>query len=194
MDGSSVAAAARSKNPTTTPSRNHPTTAVKNHRRVAAVDDPIECTGKFCMSCTAGVVADCVALCCCPCAVIDILALAFLKMPWTMVRKCFGKGKKMGKKKKEKERSYSYRDCVTYDLDSIDGRISTRSVIDEDIIITANEKESLGIVIAEQDKNNITSNKFDNAEEFWLDLYEQVGHLGFGRVSYTGIPTQGNSG
>lgn len=184
-----------------TPSRNCPITAAKNHRHVAAVVDdgdvdPIECTGKSCKSCTAGVVADCVALCCCPCAVIDILALAFFRIPWIMGRKYLGKSKKSEKKKKKKEeeemeKSYSYRDCVTYELDSIDGRISTRSVKDEEIV-TGNGKKSLGIVIGEEDKNNISA-KFD-VEQFWLDLYEQVGHLGFGRVSYTGIPSQGNTG
>lgn len=198
---------------TSTPSKNCSITAAKNHRHMTAVvddgdGDPIECTGKSCKSCTAGVVADCVALCCCPCAVIDILTLAFFRIPWTMGRKYLGKSKKSEKKKKknnnnkkkmiqnkkkeeEMEKSYSYRDCVTYELDSIDGRVSTRSVRDEEIV-TGNLKKSLGIVIGEEDKNN-TSAKFD-VEQFWLDLYEQVGHLGFGRVSYTGIPSQGNTG
>ncbi|CAN4082441.1 unnamed protein product [Withania somnifera] len=192
----SPVAVARNKSPVnvTTSSRNGPITAVRNLRHVEAVDDndPIECTGKSCKSCTAGVVADCVALCCCPCAVIDILALAFLKIPWMMGRKCLGNGKK-----KEMEKSYSYRDCVTYELDSTDGRVSTRSVkVEDEQVITANAKNTLGIVIGEKeevkDKNNVSA-KFD-AEEFWLDLYEQVGHSGFGRVSFTGIPSQGNTG
>ncbi|KAK4367452.1 hypothetical protein RND71_011244 [Anisodus tanguticus] len=182
---------ARNKSTTSnvsTPSR----TAVKNHRHVAAIDDddgdPIECTGKSCKSCTGGVVADCVALCCCPCAVIDILALTFLKIPYMMGRKYLGKGKKKlsskksQKKKEIMEKSYSYRDCVTYELDSIDGRISTRSVKDE--------RTKLGIVIGEED-NNVISASFD-VEQLWLELYEQGGHLGFGRVSFTGIPSQGS--
>ncbi|CAN4079233.1 unnamed protein product [Withania somnifera] len=179
-------------------------TAVRNHRHVEAVDDdPIECTGKSCKSCTAGVVADCVALCCCPCAVINILALTFLKIPWMMGRKCLVKGKKKlsskrsQKKKKEDrkmDKSYSYRGCVTYELDSTDGRISTRSVkVEEEEIITENGKKSLGIVIGEKEDKNNNRTKYD-AEEFWLDLYEQVGHLGFGRVSFTGIHSQGNTG
>lgn len=193
-------------------SRNCPTNAAKNHRHVAACGDdedgdPIECTGKSCKSCTAGVVADCVALCCCPCALIDILALAFFRIPWMLGRKYLEKSKKSEKKKKKKkiqkkkeeemEKSYSYRDCVTYELDSTDGRFSTRSVKDEEIV-TGNGKKSMGVVIGEEeeeelkDKNN-TSAKFD-VEQFWLELYEQVGHLGFGRVSYTGIPSQGNTG
>ncbi|MCD9558786.1 hypothetical protein HAX54_016404 [Datura stramonium] len=210
MDGYSASpiVVARTGN-VSTPSRNGVITAAKNHRHVAAVDDDddgdtIECTGKSCKSCTGGVVADCVALCCCPCALIDILALAFFKIPWMMGRKYLGKGKKKlsskkseekkkkkkKKKKKEEEKemekSYSYRDCVTYELDSTDGRISTRSVIkveDEEIIAG-----KLGIVIGEQeevkDKNNISG------DEIWLDLYEQVGHLSFGRVSFSGIPSQ----
>lgn len=207
MDGFSASPVVVARNGNvSTPSRNGVITAAKNHRHVAAVVDDddytIECTGKSCKSCTGGVVADCVALCCCPCALIDILALAFFKIPWMMGRKYLGKGKKKlsskkseekkkkkkKKKKEEMEKSCSYRDCVTYELDSTDGRISTRSVIkveDEEIIAG-----KLGIVIGEQeelkDKNNISP------EEIWLDLYEQVGHLGFGRVSFTGIPSQGN--
>ncbi|KAK4346297.1 hypothetical protein RND71_032636 [Anisodus tanguticus] len=184
---------ARNKSTTSnmsTPSRTATITAVKNHRHVAAIDDddgdPIECTGKSCKSCTGGVVADCVALCCCPCAVIDILALTFLKIPYMMGRKYLGKGKKKlsskksQKKKEIMEKSYSYRDCVTYELDSIDGRISTRSVKDE--------RTKLGIVIGEED-NNVISASFD-VEQVWLELYEQGGHLGFGRVSVTDIPSQ----
>lgn len=92
---------------TSTPSKNCSITAAKNHRHMTAVvddgdGDPIECTGKSCKSCTAGVVADCVALCCCPCAVIDILTLAFFRIPWTMGRKYLGKSKK-SEKKEEKE-------------------------------------------------------------------------------------------
>ncbi|XP_060193527.1 uncharacterized protein LOC132622875 [Lycium barbarum] len=210
MDGypASPVVVARNKS---TPSRTATITAVKNHRHVAAVDDdddgdPIECTGKSCKSCTGGVVADCVALCCCPCAVIDILALTFLKIPYMMGRKYLVKGKKKlsskkklekqkkkMKKKEEMEKSYSYRDCVTYELDSTDGRISTRSVKVED---EEKEKErtKLGIELIGEEvlkDNNVISASFD-AEEFWLELYEQVGHLGFGRVSFTGIPSQGS--
>ncbi|XP_009768310.1 uncharacterized protein [Nicotiana sylvestris] len=178
-------------------------TAVKNRRHVVAVDDDddagdqIECTGKSCKSCTVGVVADCVALCCCPCAVISILGLAFFKIPWIMGKKILVKGKKKSskklekkkkKKKKEMEKSYSYRDCVTYELDSIDG-ISRRIKVFEDEEEDEAEKERTkwGIVIGEEEElKDKFSGRFIDAEEVWFELYE-FGHLGFGRVSFTGI-------
>ncbi|KAI3463008.1 hypothetical protein Pfo_019671 [Paulownia fortunei] len=61
--------------------------------------DPVACTGKSCQSCTAGVIADCVAVCCCPCAVVNILALAFVKLPWAVARKCLGRRKKKSRRK-----------------------------------------------------------------------------------------------
>ncbi|XP_009618687.1 uncharacterized protein LOC107813005 [Nicotiana tabacum] len=192
------------------PSRNGAMiTAVKNHRHVVAVDDDdddasdqIECTGKSCKSCTVGVVADCVALCCCPCAVISILGLAFFKIPWIMGKKILVKGKKKSskklekkkKKKKEMEKSYSYRDCVTYELDSIDG-ISRRIKVFEDEEEEEAEKERTkwGIVIGEEEElKDKFSGRFIDAEEVWFELYE-FGHLGFGRVSFTGIsPSSAN--
>ncbi|KAL8471323.1 hypothetical protein ACS0TY_028835 [Phlomoides rotata] len=50
--------------------------------------DPVACTGKSCQSCTAAAIADCVAVCCCPCAVVNIFVLAFLKLPYAVARKC----------------------------------------------------------------------------------------------------------
>ncbi|KAG6382340.1 hypothetical protein SASPL_157993 [Salvia splendens] len=52
------------------------------------------CTGKSCQSCTAGAIADCVALCCCPCAVASCFVLAFFKLPWAMARLCLRWGRR----------------------------------------------------------------------------------------------------
>ncbi|KAF8399704.1 hypothetical protein HHK36_015574 [Tetracentron sinense] len=41
--------------------------------------DLIECSGEYCRSCTASLLADCLAVCCCPCAVVNLVALAFVK-------------------------------------------------------------------------------------------------------------------
>src|SRR5688572_27896661 len=80
----------------------------KNQRHGTVVDDedgdPIKCSGKSCRSCSGRLIADCVAVCCCPCAVVNILALAFLKIPWIVGRKCFRMVKK--KKLEDKKRKH----------------------------------------------------------------------------------------
>ncbi|KAI3793942.1 hypothetical protein L1987_36565 [Smallanthus sonchifolius] len=56
---------------------------------------------KSCRYCMASVIADCVAVCCCPCAVVNFFTLTFLKLPWMMGRKCLGSKKKKKKLKNE---------------------------------------------------------------------------------------------
>ncbi|KAL2523329.1 hypothetical protein Fot_27252 [Forsythia ovata] len=152
----------------------------RNRNRHAVVDDdgvdPITCTGKSCQSCTAGVIADCVAVCCCPCAVVNLLALAFIKVPWMVGRKCFGMGKKNRRLEKKRKCERSYSDCCgdTFGI-SGKGRVNGGTVSE--------------IVSPEEELPDNFSAGFE-AEEI---LYE-IGHLGFGRVSFTGIPseTKGN--
>ncbi|XP_047958254.1 uncharacterized protein LOC125203826 [Salvia hispanica] len=38
-------------------------------------------------SCAALAIGDCVALCCCPCAVVNCFVLAFVKLPWAVARR-----------------------------------------------------------------------------------------------------------
>ncbi|KAG6410217.1 hypothetical protein SASPL_128270 [Salvia splendens] len=56
-----------------------------------SAEEEVGCTGRSCQSCTAGVIADCVAVCCCPCAVVNIFTLAFVKLPWSVARRCIGR-------------------------------------------------------------------------------------------------------
>ncbi|XP_059283990.1 uncharacterized protein LOC132037473 [Lycium ferocissimum] len=155
-----------------TPSRNG-----KNHR-LAVVDDdddggdPIECSGKSCKACTGGLIADCVAVCCCPCAVVNILALAFLKVPWMVGRKCL----RMAKKKKlEKKKRKDDKTNYCYSTDPVD------SIEEGEVGISGIVTSSFG----EEEVKDSFRARID-AEEVWLELY-QVGHMGFGRVSFTGI-------
>ncbi|CAI9752639.1 unnamed protein product [Fraxinus pennsylvanica] len=157
------------ENPSPGSSRN----GAMRRRDVVVDDDGVDkttCTGKSCQSCTAGVIADCVAVCCCPCAVVNLLALAFIKVPWMVGRKCFIMAKKNRRLKEKSERSYS--DCCgdTFGI-SGKGRINGGTVLE--------------IVSPEEELPDNFSAGFE-AEEFF--------HLGFGRVSFTGIPceTKGN--
>ncbi|KAH9605704.1 hypothetical protein KSS87_015507, partial [Heliosperma pusillum] len=50
--------------------------------------DTIDCSGEHCRSCAVSLMADCVAVCCCPLALVSLLALAFVKVPYLAGRRC----------------------------------------------------------------------------------------------------------
>jgi hypothetical protein len=139
--------------------------------------DQIECSGKHCQACTAGLVADCVALCCCPCAVVNLLALAFVKVPWMVGRRCLGLGKDKGRQRLERKRK-----CRRSEIDC---------VVERD----GNGRKTVAVAAAVAEEGKLAEiasglggeeeERMFEAEKVWLELY-QVGHLGFGRVSFTG--------
>ncbi|KAK7266079.1 hypothetical protein RIF29_18719 [Crotalaria pallida] len=139
--------------------------------------DLMDCSGKYCKSCMAGLIADCVALCCCPCAVLHCFALAFVKAPWVVGRRCLGLGKnnKKNKKNKKLKRKCCKRGCEVDDDDV--------EVVDVDVVLERNRKRDLSVdtnVVGEMD--SVTVNAAFEAEKVWLELY-QIGHIDFGRVS-----------
>ncbi|CAK9155055.1 unnamed protein product [Ilex paraguariensis] len=155
----------------------------KSHRQYPVDDDAgdlIKCSGESCQTCTAELIADCVAVCCCPCAVVNFLALALVKFPWMMGRRCLGLGKKKGRRlEKERKCERSYSDCVM-ESDQISRK---ERVVDEWTL------ENLSSGFGNEEQKDNFSARFE-AEKVWLELY-QVDHLGFGRLSFTGIPSQG---
>ncbi|CAA3005926.1 uncharacterized protein LOC111400131 [Olea europaea var. sylvestris] len=161
------------ENPSPGSSRNE---AMRRNRLTVVDDDgedKITCTGKSCQSCTAGVIADCVAVCCCPCAVVNLLVLAFITVPWMVGRKCFGMAKRnrrLKAKKTECERNYSDSFGDTFGI-SGKGQVTGGTVLE--------------IVSPVEELPDSFSVGFEAEEIF---------HLGFGRVSFTGIPseTKGN--
>ncbi|CAD6230495.1 unnamed protein product [Miscanthus lutarioriparius] len=52
------------------------------------VVDQADCTAQMCRSCVAVTLADAIALGCCPCAVVSLLGLAFVKAPLALARRC----------------------------------------------------------------------------------------------------------
>ncbi|KAI3808724.1 hypothetical protein L1987_24683 [Smallanthus sonchifolius] len=129
-------------------------------------DGGVECSGKACQSCTARVMADCVAVCCCPCAVINFFTLTFLKLPWMMGRKCL---RHLGsKRKKKKLLKNEGKDVISRKEQGENGNSGKVNTIEEDE--TGSRKYSA---------------RFE-AERVWLELYK-VDNLGFGRVSFNGI-------
>lgn len=143
-----------------------------------AVDDPgdrIECSGKYCKSCSGALIADCVALCCCPCALLNLLTLAFIKVPWMVGRKCLGLGKSKGQKRKSKRGSSSI------DGDDQHLRHHRRCEVEREI------EERMPEI--SPDQMECVSARLE-AEMVWLELH-QIGHLGFGRLSFSGMQSLG---
>ncbi|KAL3526064.1 hypothetical protein ACH5RR_014436 [Cinchona calisaya] len=164
-------------------------TRARHHRHMMVVDesgDLIKCTGKSCQSCMAGLIADCVAVCCCPCAVVNILVFALLKVPWMVGRKILklGKKKKVAEKLEEKRQKKCGREMSNNDIESameLDG-ISRKGRVEEE-----RELEFVFSGFGDEVVKDNFSARFEG-EELWFEL-RQFGHLGFGRVSFTGIPS-----
>ncbi|KVI09164.1 uncharacterized protein LOC112511244 [Cynara cardunculus var. scolymus] len=144
-------------------------TGITKRSGVAEEGGGAECSGKSCRSCSARAIADCVAVCCCPCAVVNFFTLTFLKLPWMMGRKCLANNKKKRKKKKLKDVG------VSRNEQEEDGALGKATAI--------------GGGESEEGSHNKYSARFE-AEKVWLELY-RVDNLGFGRVSFNGIQSLG---
>ncbi|KAI3976260.1 hypothetical protein MKX01_021802 [Papaver californicum] len=188
------------------------TTSSKRRRHPHVNDDHAdgnaevnECSNDHCSSCTANAVADCIAVCCCPCAIVNMFVLAFLKVPWMMGRKCYifvkKKGKMLGK---SDNNGVSDESKVSSNSSSSSG-FSRREYMD--VVIErerSNTRRERVMLVDDEKLVEFSSGLFVNgngddgqqrnfcarfeAEKAWLELY-QLGHLGFGRVSFTGIST-----
>lgn len=136
--------------------------------------DLIECSGEYCRSCAAGFMADCVAVSCCPCAVVNLLALALVKLPWVVGRRCLGLGKT--RQKLRRKRMCEKREESEHVIER-NGSLRRGSINDKALTM-----EYFGELEVEE-----------QAERMLFEFY-QVGHLGFGRVSFSGIqfPGKGN--
>ena len=143
------------------------------HRRRGVsdpTDDRFECSVR---SCAAATIADCVALCCCPCAVVNFVAFALVRVPWTVGRRCLAAGKRrLENKKKKKSKRKS--------------EIPARSDDGKTGVVSSSrgwwtEEGIMDISSSSEGK--------DHDERVWSELC-QLGHFGFGRVSFTGINTQ----
>ncbi|XP_010435627.1 PREDICTED: uncharacterized protein LOC104719403 [Camelina sativa] len=140
------------------------------------------CSRKRCRSWAAAGIADCVALCCCPCAVVNLLTLAFVKVPWMIGRKCIGRSKKKRRNREDRLHKQQQKRRST-EMVSGGGDDDHRFVVERDGSLTKEEEEERrGSSLEEETRISARV----EAERVWLELY-QIGHLGFGRVSFTGI-------
>ncbi|XP_035841029.1 uncharacterized protein LOC118488058 [Helianthus annuus] len=113
-------------------------------------------------------IAECVSVSCCPCAVVNIFTLTFLKLPWMMGRKCLGNKNKKKKLIKHEDKYGSSRR-------------------------EQGENGAIELGSCKVPANHTAHPKYSaryEVERVWLELYK-VGHLGFGRVSFSGIQSLG---
>lgn len=96
----------------------------------------------------------------------------------------------MHNKKKKKGRDDSHRKCLEWECGvDVDGitRKGNRPSLSRAYEMGAFSEFELPGFEEEELKNGNFSARFEAEQQLWLELH-QVGHLGFGRVSFTGIP------
>ncbi|KAK4785388.1 hypothetical protein SAY86_002077 [Trapa natans] len=136
------------------------------HGASEAVEDEeavIGCTGQHCGSCTGVVIADCVALCCCPCAVVSILNLALFKAPWMAGRRCL---RRLSKRRRSKKCHFQ-RSCSRCGGDFLSEGMDSK----------------IGFGLEERIRR-WSFGGFEAEDDHCLEQCP-VGHLSFGRVSST---------
>jgi hypothetical protein len=117
-------------------------------------------TGRRCRSCAAVAIADCVALGCCPCAVVSLLALALVKAPFVVGRRCVGRLRRRRRLLLHQKRVRDHEEEKGV------GKATA-------VVVAATSAGGTGATTTE-------------AELAWLEEMYRVGHWGFGRVSFSG--------
>lgn len=128
-------------------------------------EEKIKCSSKHCGSCCGGYVADCVAVCCCPCAVLHCCAMAIVKGPSLVGRKCLGLGKNKNNNNNIKRVQKGCEDDV-----------------DVDVVVERNNSSIERVQRGVREIDSVIVNAGFDAEKVWKELY-QIGHMDFGRVS-----------
>ncbi|KAG2617436.1 hypothetical protein PVAP13_3NG180935 [Panicum virgatum] len=132
--------------------------------------------GWRCRSCAAVAIADCVALGCCPCAVVSLLGLALVKAPLVVGRRCVGRLRRRRRFLLHKKR---VRDVAA----AAAATTITEAARDCDKGAKAGTPPPPG---AGATAPAPAPGQDEAAELAWLDEMYRVGHWGFGRVSFSG--------
>ncbi|CAO2198218.1 unnamed protein product [Urochloa humidicola] len=161
------------------------------------VVDQAECTAQTCRSCVAVTLADVIALGCCPCAVVSLLGLAFVKAPLAVARRCLRRlrrrhGELRHKKRvrdmdppaaKAKCRAAAATGCGGH----VHGALEALEMLDAAAAVAAakgargSEADARGEAAARA--SNSSSGRLD-AEKVWMEMYQ----WGFGRLSVSMTP------
>ncbi|CAL4974904.1 unnamed protein product [Urochloa decumbens] len=175
------------------------------------VVDQAECTAQTCRSCVAVTLADVIALGCCPCAVVSLLGLAFVKAPLAVARRCLRRLRRRHGELRHKKR---VRDmdpaakCRGAVAAAGGGHVHGALEVLEALDAAAAAAAAKGARCSEADAgceaaarsaraSNSSSGRLD-AEKVWMEMY-RVGQWGFGRLSVSMTPprparTRGSDG
>ncbi|GJM93659.1 hypothetical protein PR202_ga10238 [Eleusine coracana subsp. coracana] len=153
----------------------------------APVVDQADCTARSCRSCVAVTLADAIALGCCPCAVVSLLGLAFVKAPLAVARRCL---RRLRRRRGEMRHKKRVRD------DDVDPaakcRHRRRGGAHDDADkwkggeAASAEKGAAAAAAGRRSSSCASSGRLD-AEKVWMEMY-RVGQWGFGRLSVSVTP------
>jgi hypothetical protein len=125
--------------------------------------------GWRCRSCAAAAIADCVALGCCPCAVVALLALALVRAPLAV-------GRRLRMRRRSALRRKRVRDVAA--------KVAPRAAPGAGSGTTPLDPAAAATPVRQQQQQTQTQAEVE--ELAWLDEMYRVGHWGFGRVSFSG--------
>ncbi|RLM97782.1 uncharacterized protein C2845_PM06G02620 [Panicum miliaceum] len=137
--------------------------------------------GWRCRSCAAAAIADCVALGCCPCAVVSLLGLALVKAPLVVGRRCVGRLRRRRRFLLHKKR---VRDVAAASAAAAATTITAAACDIRDKGAKAETLPPPGAAAVAATAP--APGQAEAAELAWLDEMYRVGHWGFGRVSFSG--------
>lgn len=132
-------------------------------------NDHVECPGESCRSCTALAIGDCVALGCCPFAVVNMLALALVKAPWVASRRFLASLRRRRASLRRRRR--------LAEVGEAEEKMREEVMVGEAGRSSGEWRE---------DEGRLPPGIIETEDGVWLELY-QVGNWGFGRVSFSGI-------
>ncbi|KAL5232216.1 hypothetical protein ABZP36_030992 [Zizania latifolia] len=127
--------------------------------------------GCRCRSCAAVMLADCIALGCCPCAVVSMLSLALVKAPIVVGRRCVGRFRSRRRTLLRKKRIRDVAVKAAAACNDVLQKSTAKAEAAADVLETASSVEAAAA---------------DGEDEAWLEEMYRTGHWGFGRVSFSG--------
>ncbi|XP_025818903.1 uncharacterized protein LOC112895198 [Panicum hallii] len=156
------------------------------------VVDQADCTAQTCRSCVAVTLADVIALGCCPCAVVSLLGLAFVKAPLAVARRCLRRLRRRHGELRHKKRVRDMDPAAKAKCRAaaaVGHSHGALEVLDADAAAKGAlglEADARGEAATRARASNSSSGRLD-AEKVWMEMY-RVGHWGFGRLSISVTP------
>ncbi|XP_047057098.1 uncharacterized protein LOC124663443 [Lolium rigidum] len=149
-------------------------------------DEPARRTSarQSCGTCGAAAVANCVALCCCPCAVVSCFTLALVKAPYVAGRRWVRVAKTRRRKTKRVRN-------LDDQLDHVEGLGGGGQCNGTERASKESWGEPGGAAVPRWWSSTIDESvaregrmRVSVTEKAWIEMYE-VGHWGFGRLSFS---------